>query len=69
MPIYEFKCPECGHKFEILTTIDKRDEAVCEKCGAKVKRVYNGKCAFGAGATGGSSCSGGSCASCSGCNH
>ena len=69
MPIYEFKCPACGHKFEILTTIDKRDAAVCEKCGAKVARVYNGKCAFGASAAGGSGCSGGSCAGCSGCNH
>ncbi len=69
MPIYEFKCPSCGHKFEILLPIDKRDEAVCEKCGAKVARVYNGKCAFGAGVGGGSSCGGESCANCSGCNH
>ncbi|MGI6238379.1 MAG: FmdB family zinc ribbon protein [Christensenellales bacterium] len=67
MPIYEFKCPECGHVFEILLAIDKRDEAACEKCGAKVSRVYSGKCSFGASASGGG-CSGG-CASCAGCGH
>jgi putative FmdB family regulatory protein len=67
MPIYDFKCPACGHKFEILLPIDKRDEAICENCGAQVKRVYSGKCAFGAKAGGG--CSAGSCAGCAGCNH
>lgn len=68
MPIYEYKCPECGHKFEILTTIEKRDEAVCEACGAKVKRVYQGKCAFGASGKGAGGCSG-SCEGCAGCGH
>jgi len=66
MPIYEYKCPECGHKFEIITTMDKRDEAKCPKCGADVKRVYQGKCAFGAKGSG--SC-GGNCQGCAGCGH
>ena len=67
MPIYEYKCPSCGHKFEVLTSISKRDEVKCEKCGAEVARVYQGKCAFGASA-GGGSC-GGNCAGCSGCHN
>ena len=68
MPIYEYLCQKCGHKFEVLTTMDKRDEAVCEKCGAKVSRVYNGKCGFGSNAVGTDGC-GGNCSSCSGCHH
>ena len=67
MPIYEYKCPVCGHKFEVLTSISKRDEAKCEKCGAKVARVYEGKCAFGAGVNSAGGGCGGNCAGCSGC--
>lgn len=68
MPIYEYLCPRCGHKFEVLTTMDKRDEAVCEKCGAEVSRVYSGKCNFGSNCVGTDGC-GGNCASCGGCHH
>ena len=50
MPIYEYSCKHCGAKFEVLTTIDKRDDVVCKNCGEKVSRVYNGKCSFGANA-------------------
>lgn len=69
MPIYEYKCPVCGHKFEVLTSISKRDEVKCEKCGAAVSRVYQGKCAFGAGVGGGSGSCGGNCAGCAGCGQ
>lgn len=48
MPIYNFRCPECGHRFDELLSIEKRDEAVCPKCAARVSRVWSGKCAFGA---------------------
>ena len=67
MPIYDFRCKKCGHRFEVLTSISKMDEVVCEKCGAKVKRVYQGKCNFGANAVG-SGCTG-NCGSCPGCHH
>lgn len=67
MPIYDFRCKKCGHRFEVLTSISKMDEVVCEKCGAKVERVYQGKCNFGANAVG-SGCTG-NCGSCPGCHH
>lgn len=65
MPLYEYRCTNCGHRFEALRSIAARDSAVCEKCGAKVERVYQGKCAFGAVKSGGC---GGNCAGCSGCH-
>ena len=27
MPLYAWKCPQCGHRFEVLAAIDKRDAA------------------------------------------
>ena len=67
MPIYDFRCKKCGHRFEVLTSISRMDQVVCEKCGAKVERVYQGKCNFGANAVG-SGCTG-NCGSCPGCHH
>ena len=65
MPLYDYRCPVCGHRFELLRSISKRDDVVCEKCGSAVKRVYEGKCAFGA-VKGSGGCSG-NCAGCAGC--
>ena len=67
MPIYDFRCKECGHRYEVLTSISRMDQVVCEKCGAKVERVYQGKCNFGANAVG-SGCTG-NCGNCPGCHH
>ena len=36
MPLYEYRCTACGHRFELLRSISQRDEAVCEKCGEKL---------------------------------
>ena len=30
MPLYQYRCTKCGHEFELLTTIDKRNEARCK---------------------------------------
>lgn len=63
MPLYEYRCTVCGHRFELLRSIAERDSAVCVKCGGKVGRVWQGSCAFGAPKSG---CSG-NCAGCHGC--
>ena len=71
MPIYDFRCAECGHKFEMFTTISRRAQAVCPKCGGRVERVYEGKWSMGAkpsAGQGGCGC-GGSCAGCRGCGN
>ena len=70
MPLYAWKCPKCGHRFEVLSSIGRRDDEVkCERCGESAERDYTGTCAFGAkGAGAGTGCSG-SCGTCSGCHH
>ena len=47
MPIYQFICKKCGHAFEVLTTMDKRDGVTCPKCGGEVRRSWEGACSFG----------------------
>ena len=47
MPLYQYRCTKCGHGFELLTTIDKRNEACCPKCGETAEREWRGKGVFG----------------------
>lgn len=32
-PIYEYECPECGHRFEGIYRFDDREDANCPECG------------------------------------
>ncbi|MFH1965804.1 MAG: zinc ribbon domain-containing protein [Acidobacteriota bacterium] len=35
MPIYEYKCKECGENFDLLVLSGNQTQPVCPKCGAK----------------------------------
>ena len=65
MPLYDYRCTQCGHRFELLRSISDRDNVKCEKCGGEVARVYQGKCAFGT-PKGSGGCRG-NCSGCLGC--
>ncbi len=76
MPIYEYICPECDCKFELLRSVSKSNEsASCPKCKGSAKRVFSRFASFSKGNGGestpvagtGSSCAGCSSASCSSC--
>jgi putative FmdB family regulatory protein len=74
MPIYEYRCEACDHKFERLTTFAQRDRAqVCPSCESTRTRVLvSSFAALGAEfestlpmAPSAGGCCGGSC----GCSH
>ncbi|HVO76055.1 MAG TPA: FmdB family zinc ribbon protein [Ignavibacteriaceae bacterium] len=39
MPTYEYKCAQCGNKFEIFQPMNADPVKTCPKCGGKVKRL------------------------------
>lgn len=72
MPIYEFICLQCQHRFECLTKIGGEKEVVCPACGSsELSKIYS---SFGIGggsnrlkgssSRGCSTCSSRSCSTC-----
>ena len=60
MPIYEYRCEECGQGFELFVRSPSRQaEFACPKCASR--RVKKAVSLFGVGGTGGSNTSAASC--------
>ena len=38
MPLYEYKCVKCGHRFEKIESLSASTTKKCPKCGAKAER-------------------------------
>ncbi len=75
MPIYEYKCEDCGHHFDALRTMRAADDAIaCKACGSeRTQRTLSvffahseGRSVVHAGNSGCGNCRGRNCA---GCNH
>jgi putative FmdB family regulatory protein len=71
MPIYEYRCSDCGSKFEKLVSLSRANEQpACPKCsGSQTQKLLSTFAAVrGGGEDGGASSmpSGGGCAGCSG---
>lgn len=64
MPIFQYRCPVCGKKFEELVK-SHLDGAVCPDCKKPAERVWNGEM-FSATGKPRKKCSG-NCSQCSGC--
>ncbi len=42
MPLYEFQCPKCGHRFERIQKYSDPDPKKCPECGAgKIERLLH----------------------------
>ncbi len=42
MPLYEYQCPKCGHRFERIQKFSDPDPKKCPECGAgKVDRLLH----------------------------
>ena len=41
MPIYEYECIHCGHRFEVKQGFHDKPQADCPQCKKKAKRVFH----------------------------
>ena len=41
MPIYEYECEKCGHRFEKIQKFSDLPIDVCEKCGGPVHKMQS----------------------------
>lgn len=46
MPLYEYKCSDCNHSFEVKQHFNDDPVKVCPKCNGKVERVIGGGLGF-----------------------
>ena len=45
MPIYEYKCTECGDKFDVMQSFSDKPLKKCKKCGGKLRKLVS-ECSF-----------------------
>jgi putative FmdB family regulatory protein len=38
LPLYAYRCTQCGHSFEKIQSFSDQPEQVCPKCGGKLER-------------------------------
>ncbi len=41
MPIYEYECDKCGHRFEKIQKFSDPPVEICEKCGGAVHKMQS----------------------------
>lgn len=41
MPIYEYECEKCQHRFEVLQKFNERPLKKCAKCGGRVNKLLS----------------------------
>ena len=41
MPIYEYECEECAHRFEKKQSFSDKPEAECPQCKGSSRRVFH----------------------------
>jgi putative FmdB family regulatory protein len=39
MPLYEYQCDQCGHRFEVIQKFSDTPIAVCPSCGGPVQKL------------------------------
>lgn len=41
MPLYEYRCTQCGHRFEKIQSFSSEPETECPKCHGELNRPLN----------------------------
>lgn len=75
MPLYEYRCSNCKHKFELLRSISHSEQVTeCPLCHGHASKIFSTFACFSKGSggestpVGGGGCTGCSSASCSTCH-
>src|SRR5689334_7168849 len=40
MPLYEYECDACGHRFEVIRKFSDAPIETCPKCGGRVRKLF-----------------------------
>ncbi len=57
MPIYEYKCPDCGADFEEIVSVNAQKNPPCPSCRSeKTEKKMSAFCSIGNAGKGGTSC-------------
>ena len=46
MPLYDYKCKECSHVFEVKQSFNDEPVSVCPECNGTVERLIGGGIGF-----------------------
>ena len=41
MPMYEYECDDCGHRFELIRKFSDEPVTACVSCGGKVRKLFS----------------------------
>ncbi len=41
MPIYEYRCLDCGEEFEVIQKVSARPLRKCRKCGGRLEKLIS----------------------------
>jgi putative FmdB family regulatory protein len=41
VPLYEYECDDCGHRFEIIQKFSDPPSDACPKCGGRVRKLQS----------------------------
>ncbi len=41
MPLYEYECDDCGHRFELIRKFSDQPLSVCPACGGRVRKLVS----------------------------
>ena len=41
LPIYEYECTSCAHRFELRRNFNETDTASCPRCGCHPQRIFS----------------------------
>lgn len=41
MPLYDYRCRDCGHEFEIQQALSDDTLTVCPECGGDLRKVFS----------------------------